>query len=458
MRAKISAILFDQTAGASLRTTMKFLAACTALLIATPLCACLWDRDTIAMEAQGRLEVVETVMGWFDRFPPEYYQMRLERVAREASTTPEKLDLYDDAAVACDRLSRHDEAVAWMEKKSARMDLLPQEQTTDHRYRMHANLGVFRTHQWLKTPERNVHEEKLKLAIEEVTTALQINPNAHFGRERAHLALLEWWQAGLHSPGMQGPLYDSSQLLRSVQADFPNIVDITGSNLVKGFCGLIQMGSAQDSLDVHFLLSWLLMTDRTAEGHSDAHFTLCYLTCLRMTELIKEGRQPVYAGKDFHDWLQPEAHFKGSKIPLTREEMLEELPLSLSRVGMWGGSGDQSAISPWFHQTRAAAQQRLAAKTAFMQQRFAAGMHPDTHPDFWQGWMEPAMHAVPRTQLEQRLGINLAAWISDYVHIQLLFFALVAGCVLAFYVILLLRRRKMARNGPVTADAHAGSA
>ena len=34
-----------------------FLAACT------PLLACLWDRDTFAMEAKGRLEVVETAVG-----------------------------------------------------------------------------------------------------------------------------------------------------------------------------------------------------------------------------------------------------------------------------------------------------------------------------------------------------------------------------------------------------------
>ncbi|WP_395742485.1 hypothetical protein [Prosthecobacter sp.] len=432
---------------------MKFLPAFVFLLTATPLCACLWDRDTIAMEAQGRLEVVETMVGWFDRFPPEYYQMRLDRVTKEIGTTPERLELYDDAAVACDRLGRHDDAVAWMDRKSARMAALPPEQTTDHRYRMHANLGVFRTHQWIKTLERNAQEEKLKLAIEEVKTALEINPNAHFGRERAHLALLEWWQAGLHSPGMQEPLYDSYQLLRSVQADFPNTVDTTSSNLVKGYCGLIQMGSAQDSLDVHFLVSWLLMNDRTPQGHRDSHFALCYLTCLRMTELIKEGREPVYAGKDLHDWLQPEAHFKGSKVPPTREEMLERLPLSLSRVGIWGGSGDQSAIPLWFHQARAAARQRLAAKTAFMQQRFAKGMHPDTHTDFWNGWEEPQMPEVPRTKLEQRVGVPLAAWLSDYSHVGLVVFALAAGGVVAIYVILLVRRKRA--RPLISADARA---
>ena len=443
----MSAIWFDQTASTSLRTTMKFLSACTFLLVATPLCACLWDRDTIAMEAQGRLEVVETMIGWFDRFPPDYYQMRLDRVMREISTTPERLDLYDDVAVSCDRLGRHDEAVSWMEKKNARILPLPAAQTTDHRYRMHANLGVFRTHQWIKTPERNTHDEKLKLAIEEVKTALEINPNAHFGRERAHLALLEWWQAGLYKHAeRRQPIYTPFELLRSVFDDFPNTVHTSNSNLVKGFCGLIQMGSAQDSLDVHFLVAWQLLHDRTQKGYGEAHFALVYLTCLRLTELIKEERQPVYSGEDFHQWLQPDTHFKDSKIPMTKQDKLDQLPWLLTRISIWGGGTDLSAIPPWFHQARAAAQKRLAAKTAFMQQRFAAGQHPDTHPDFWQGWTEPTMPAVPQTKLEQRLGISLAAWFSDTHTIIGMVAILCAGAVVSIYVILLLRRRKRAKN------------
>lgn len=446
MRAKMNTILFDQPAGTSLCTTMKFLPACTFLLIATPLCACLWDRDTIAMEAQGRLEVVETMVGWFDRFPAEYYQMRLDRVTREISTTPERLDLYDDAAVSCDRLGRHDEAVAWMETKDARMRPLPPAQTTDHRYRMHANLGVFRTHQWIKSPERNIRSEKLKLAIEEVKTALEINPDAHFGRERAHLALLEWWQAGLYPHAEDKPIYDPSELLRSVVADFPNTVDTSSSTLVKGFCGLIQMGSARDSLDVHFLVAWQLQNDRTPQGYGDAHFALVYLTCMRLTELIKEERQPVYAGEEFNQWLQPNTHFKHSKVSMTEQEKLEQLPWLLTRMNMWGGGTDLSAIPPWFHQTRAAAQKRLAAKTAFMQQRFAAGMHPDTHPDFWQGWNEPVMPAVPQTKLEQRLGVPLAAWFSDSAHISAILSTLAAGSIVLIFVILLLRKHKRATN------------
>lgn len=443
----MNAILFDRKAAASFRTAMKFLPAFTFLLIGTPLCACLWDRDTIAMEAQGRLEVVETMTGWFDRFPAEYYQMRLDRVTKEVDTTPERLDLYDDAAVSCDRLGRHDDAVAWMDKKSARMASLPQEQTIDHRYRMHANLGVFRTHQWIQTAERNTHREKLKLAIEEVSTALMINPNAHFGRERAHLALLEWWLAGLDSQPVHEPVHHPSQLLSPVLGDFPGTYNISNANLVKGFCGLIQMGSAQDSIDVHFLVMWQLMNDRTPQGHSDAHYPLGYLTGMRLVELIMADRQPVYAGEDFKRWLQPETQMKNLPAQMSPQEKLDQLPALLTRVNMWGGSGDHLlAIQPWFHQIRAAAQQRLEAKTAFMKHRFAAGMHPDTHPDFWLGWQEPVMPAVPHTKLEQIFGTSLAVWIEDERYFKVLLGMLAIGGVVSIYVIQLLLRRKRAKR------------
>ncbi|MBB5032026.1 hypothetical protein [Prosthecobacter vanneervenii] len=417
--------------------------------MSTPLAACLWDRDTIAMEAQGRLEVVETMVGWFDRFPPEYYQMRLDRVTHELATEPQKLELYDDAAVSSDRLGRHDEAVVWMEKKNTRMQPLPPEQTKDHRYRMHANLGVFRTHQWLKTAERNTHSEKLENAIAEVQAALEINPDAHFGRERAHLSLLQWWQAGLKNPSKATDSefkYNASALGYASFGDFPGTTSISRDALIKGFCGLIQMGSAQDSVDVHSLVAWHLIglsTNRLRVEYSEVRYTLCYLACLRLAELVSEGRLPVYASDTFRAWLLPETHFK--ERPMWKEEsQTEAFAERLSRMNMWGGNEQSKLpIAPWFYQARAAAKQRLAAKTHFMQTRFAAGMHPDTHADFWQGWQEPKMPPVPETQLERWFGPETASWLSSTQFLFLCLFSLSSLCVVAIYIILKLRKRRL---------------
>src|ERR1700712_637402 len=92
------------------------------LLLPSAVFACLWDRDTPADEAKGLPEVVAVLTGRFERNPPLYYRMRLDRVAKSLEAHPDDLAAYDDAGVACDRLGLGDEAVSWMEKKKARLD------------------------------------------------------------------------------------------------------------------------------------------------------------------------------------------------------------------------------------------------------------------------------------------------------------------------------------------------
>ena len=84
--------------------------------------ACLWDRDTPSNEAKGLPEVVAVLTGRFERNPPLFYELRLARVTAHLQGHPDDLDAYDDAGVACDRLGRGDVAIAWMEKKRARLE------------------------------------------------------------------------------------------------------------------------------------------------------------------------------------------------------------------------------------------------------------------------------------------------------------------------------------------------
>lgn len=103
---------------------------------------CLWDRDTLATEANAHPDLVRVITGRFERNPPRFYEMRLERVVREIADSPKDLGLYDDATVACDRLHRGDEAESWLVKKKVVLDALPESpEKGDHLYRYHANLG-----------------------------------------------------------------------------------------------------------------------------------------------------------------------------------------------------------------------------------------------------------------------------------------------------------------------------
>src|SRR5271169_5800312 len=124
--------------------TMRRALTALALLLGLPLsvAACLWDRDTPVDEARGLPEVVAVLTGRFERNPPLFYEMRLERVTAQLQSHPEDLAAYDDAGVACDRLGRGDEAIAWMEKKRAQLDRFdPAEPAAkERRYRYHANL------------------------------------------------------------------------------------------------------------------------------------------------------------------------------------------------------------------------------------------------------------------------------------------------------------------------------
>ena len=72
--------------------------------------ACLNDRDTLAEEIRGLPDVTAIITGRFERNPPLYYQMRIDRLAREIPArhghetlaNPNTLNDCDDMAVALD--------------------------------------------------------------------------------------------------------------------------------------------------------------------------------------------------------------------------------------------------------------------------------------------------------------------------------------------------------------------
>ena len=76
--------------------------------------ACDRDRETLAAESSQFPNLVRILTGRDERFPPLYYEMRLQRATKRVESNPDDLDAYDTAGVACDRLSRGEEAVRWM--------------------------------------------------------------------------------------------------------------------------------------------------------------------------------------------------------------------------------------------------------------------------------------------------------------------------------------------------------
>lgn len=329
------------------------------LILTLPLQACLWDRDTIRAELAGNMGAVKTLVGWFNRYPPLYYQMRLERVAAELLENPEKASLYDDAAVACDRLGNPTEAIAWMEKKQqfARDETVAAGGPST-RYKTLANLGTFHAHRWIQETKAGENPSRVDLerAIELVSQAIAENPAAHFNREKYQLHLLEW---------LNGKETIFSQLEGPIISRRLDLAGEGYDDLDEGLLGLIRLGAAWESPDVYYFL-------QAAYGSKQLEHPRL-LANLRVAELLAGGK----------NFLSPKMQ------PLFTDPA--EVNIGNSNLEDWR----IPATLEYYEKARLATEAREEQLADFLSKKLASGGHPDTDPDFWKGWSEPAFPELP---------------------------------------------------------------
>lgn len=213
--------------------------------------ACLWDYDILAMERSRFPETLELITGKFIRHSPEYYKWRIQdRQQRiESSPTPE---LFDDLAVAFDKIGDHQAAIATALKCD---ELFP------GRYETHANLGTF-----------YIHSGELQSGLAENERALQINPNAHFGRELYQKRLVEYLLAKQSEGKTSLPL--DSAALDVDGGDFADFV-LTGADsmmsegeldrAIAGVLGMMRFGNHESPVLLEGLANLLV-----ANFHVDA--------------------------------------------------------------------------------------------------------------------------------------------------------------------------------------------
>lgn len=356
-----------------------------------PARACLWDSDTLRMEAKAFPGLAEILTGRIERFPARYYQMRLERVEALVKQQPDVLEHYDDLGVACDRLGRSDEAVEWMRRKLEAMKGLPESAPLkEHRYRYHANLGTFLAHRWLRAGAKGASADELadlKAGRDEIKAAIAINPDAHFGRERSQLAAMEWLMSvRSEMPGEYISILEYGVDVQGVRFDSAAREKLLDDS-VKGLSGLIVLGDAWQSIDVHFAL------EQALRARSDT--SLAELAMLRRRELQAQGAKSLHIGYTSVSEEPARSHlFLGAQIT----------------------EGERDAIASYFDEARKAAVTWTQARTAFMNSRFDQGLHPDTHGDaFWSGWDDgPRAPLLPdpgiygRLNRETKVGIQIA--------------------------------------------------
>ena len=151
---------------------LAVVAVIAAVSLATSARACMWDVDTLAEEAAAMPGVRAAIAGDFPRHSPAYYRWRIRDRLAAIAAGDHDLRHYDDLVVAYDKLGDTAQAIAWAEKAAARQA---------DRYETEANWGTVLIHGGLYAD-----------GLAHLRRAVAINPDAHFGRERYQILLVEY--------------------------------------------------------------------------------------------------------------------------------------------------------------------------------------------------------------------------------------------------------------------------
>lgn len=135
----------------------------TAFFVLPIILACGWDFDTIAMEKKKFPNIHELIVGKFLRHSQEFYHWRIINRKLQLHDYPDSLELYDDLGVAYDKTGQHELAINTMKMKDSIQPGL---------YETYANIGTF-----------YIHNGDFEKGVAFIEKAIEINPDAHFGRE-----------------------------------------------------------------------------------------------------------------------------------------------------------------------------------------------------------------------------------------------------------------------------------
>lgn len=293
------------------RRFTAFLSVTCAAMAVSVAAACLWDRDTLRVEADGLPGVMEAAVGRFEREPAVYYEARLARAMGDIEKDAGDWRSWDDAIVALDKLDRCDEAVEMARQHVTNLAAAGAEPSDDDRYRAQANLGTVLAHRWIKARVAAesgavIPTDDLVAARDAIAAAIEINPEAHFGREDWQRVALDWLIDGeeLRAAG-------DDAIRERVEDGFgvPTLFDIvhTGSfedaaigtarfdasiaasglsDPVEGLVGMVTLGAGWNSIDLLLALTNALDAREYAVAASVVRF--------RVQELLDAGRRPLH--------------------------------------------------------------------------------------------------------------------------------------------------------------------
>ncbi|MHC4934944.1 MAG: tetratricopeptide repeat protein [Planctomycetota bacterium] len=244
------------------------------LLPTAPVRGCLWDYDTLQMERSAFPSALELITGDFRRHSDEYYQWRVRnRTSRLptdlAALTPEQYPLIDDLAVAHDKLGDPARGIALLD---AVLSLAPD------RYEALANRGTLK-----------VHAGDLDGGLVDLRRALEVNPDAHFGREIVQVRLIEWLRSRREAGTEARPLTTPQRSHAAEGTGFESFrlglePPLSRSDAIEGLLGMVRFG-IHDSPVLLEVLGELLHAD----GHKRTA-ARAYLRAMDGAQSVEEWR------------------------------------------------------------------------------------------------------------------------------------------------------------------------
>lgn len=259
--------------------------------------ACLWDRDTYAMEKQKFPDVFELMTGNFDRHSNSYYKWRIAKIQPQIDKGNKDPLLFDDLAVAYSKLGNDKRAIELMKLK---------EKFAPNLYETYANLGTF-----------YIHDGQFEEGLIYINKAIKINPEAHFGREIYQKYLVEFILLNKEKESESNNFY--SFLLEKYKTknkstkDFLPEIEI--KKAVKGILGMMRFGNYNSPVLLN-ALGDVLLNETYDEPAAKRLAAMAYMA----SELYKYGSVSLKTKENIEMFLSMQERDKN-----TYEELLLEV-------------------------------------------------------------------------------------------------------------------------------------
>ena len=347
---------------------------------------CYNDVDTNLIELKDNLNVTLAVAGRFTIYPPSYYKKRIVIQSQILKKDPNNLDAYDNIAVAYDRIGDSTNALKWIREKRKHLSKAPKE----HLYSTEANEGTILIVRWIRGHRPGDVSDAIE-SEKRIAKALEINPDAHFGREFAQLYSTRAMILCGKDPNW-------------MKQFTPTLLHIANKNKVDhkklrfGIAGMMVLGAAWKMPPLIQAIALLVPEDQQIAA-------LC-MTRLEMMEAEESG-------------------IKAKDYPIR----IEEKPNPLER-----GVITQLLVNAEKFQDK---------RNSWIETKVAAGKHPDMSPDFWTGFVD--VPPVPESEYVVKRKKNmLQSETGRYQLVVLLGGGSLIGAVIGYYIY---RRRRLSRHG-----------